>query len=164
MRRLLTAAVATVAAVAIVLLVLPLTVPASGAEPITVRAVVETDRVYAGESFVYRVIVEGATPQVEPQLPALDAFEVAYEGGQDVSSHSISIINGRRTETIIEQYYFQYRLTALSPGQHTIPAATLTIDGQTYRTQPIAIAVVQPDRASGLQAQTGAGKGAGIRR
>ena len=144
MRRLLTAAVATVAAVAIVLLVLPLTVPASGAEPITVRAAVETDRVYAGESFVYRVIVEGATPQVQPQLPALDAFEVAYEGGQDVSSHSISIINGRRTETIIEQYYFQYRLTALSPGQHTIPAATLTIDGRTYRTQPIAIAVVQP--------------------
>ena len=122
MRRLLTAAVATVAAVAIVLLVLPLTVPASGAEPITVRAVVETDRVYAGESFVYRVIVEGATPQVQPQLPALDAFEVAYEGGQDVSSHSISIINGRRTETVIEQYYFQYRLTALSPGRaHHFP-------------------------------------------
>ena len=143
MRRL-TAIVATVAAVAAVLLVLALTVPASGAEPITVQAVVETDRVYAGESFAYRVIVEGATPQVQPQLPALDAFEVAYEGGQDVSSHSISIINGRRTETVIEQYYFQYRLTALSPGQHTIPAATLTIDGGTYRTEPIAIAVVQP--------------------
>ena len=135
---------ATVATVATVLLLLALTVPASGAEPITVRAVVETDRVYAGESFVYRVIVEGATPQVEPQLPALDAFEVAYEGGHDVSSRSISIINGRRTETVIEQYYFQYRLTALSPGQHTIPAATLTIDGQSYRTQPIAITVVQP--------------------
>ena len=143
MRRL-TAIVATVAAVAAVLLVLALTVPASGAEPITVQAAVETDRVYAGESFVYRVIVEGATPQVQPQLPALDAFEVAYEGGQDVSSHSISIINGRRTETVIEQYYFQYRLTALSPGRHTIPAATLTIDGRTYRTEPIAIAVVQP--------------------
>ncbi len=143
MRRL-TAIVATVAAVAAVLLVLALTVPASGAEPITVQAAVETDRVYAGESFVYRVIVEGATPQVQPQLPALDAFEVMYEGDQDVSSHSISIINGRRTETVIEQYYFQYRLTALSPGQHTIPAATLTIDGQTYRTEPIAITVVQP--------------------
>ena len=143
MRRL-TASVATVAAVAAVLLVLALTVPASGAEPITVQAAVETDRVYAGESFAYRVIVEGATPQVQPQLPALDAFEVAYEGGQDVSSHSISIINGRRTETVIEQYYFQYRLTALSPGRHTIPAATLTIDGQTYRTEPIAITVVQP--------------------
>lgn len=143
MRRL-TAIAATVAAVAAVLLVLALTIPASGAEPITVQAAVETDRVYAGESFAFRVIVEGATPQVQPQLPALDAFEVAYEGGQDVSSHSISIVNGRRTETVIEQYYFQYRLTALSPGQHTIPAATLTIDGQTYRTQPIAITVVQP--------------------
>ncbi len=143
MRRL-TAIVATVAAVAAVLLVLALTVPASGAEPITVQAVVETDRVYAGESFVYRVIVEGATPQVQPQLPAPDAFAVAYEGGQDVSSHSISIINGRRTETVIEQYYFQYRLTVLSPGQHTIPAAALTIDGRTYRTEPIAITVVQP--------------------
>ena len=143
MRRL-TASVAAVAAVAAVLLVLALTVPASGAEPITVQAVVETDRVYAGESFVYRVIVEGTTPQVQPQLPALDAFEVAYEGGQDVSSHSISIVNGRRTETVIEQYYFQYRLTALSPGRHTIPAATLTIDGQTYRTEPIAITAVQP--------------------
>ena len=127
-----------------VLLLLALTVPASGAEPITVRAVVETDRVFTGESFVYRVIVEGATPQVEPQLPALDAFKVAYEGGRDVSSRSISVINGRTTETVIEQYYFQYRLTALSPGEHTIPAATLTIDGQSYRTQPIAITVVQP--------------------
>ena len=144
MRRLLAAAVATIAAVAIVLLVLALAVPASGAEPITVRAAVETDRVYAGESFAYRVIVEGATPQVQPQLPALDAFEVAYEGGQDVSSHSITIVNGRRTETVIEQYYFQYRLTALSPGQHTIPAATLTLDGRTYRTEPIAITVVEP--------------------
>ena len=143
MRRL-TAIVATVAAVAAVLLVLALTVPASGAEPITVQAAVETDRVYAGESFVYRVIVEGATPQVQPQLPALDAFEVAYEGGQDVSSHSITIVNGRRTETVIEQYYFQYRLTALSLGRHTIPAVALTIDGQTYRTQPVAITVVQP--------------------
>ena len=129
---------------ATVLLLLALTVPASGAEPITVRAAVETDRVFAGESFAYRVIVEGATPQVEPQLPALDAFEVAYEGGHDVSSRSISVINGRTTETVIEQYYFQYQLTALSPGRHTIPAATLTIDGQSYRTQPIAITVVQP--------------------
>ena len=143
MRRL-TAIVATVAAGATVLLLLALTVPASGAEPITVRAAVETDRVYAGESFAYRVIVEGATPQVEPQFPALDAFEVAYEGGRDVSSRSISVINGRTTETVIEQYYFQYRLTALSPGQHTIPAATLTIDGRTYRTQPVAITVGQP--------------------
>ena len=143
MRRM-TAIVGTVAAATTVLLLLALTVPASGAEPITVRAVVETDRVYAGESFAYRVIVEGATPQVQPQLPALDAFGVAYEGGQDVSSRSISIINGRRTETVIEQYYFQYRLTALSPGRHTIPAATLTIDGRTYRTQPVAITVVQP--------------------
>ena len=142
MRRL--TAIVPVAAVATVLLLLALTVPASGAEPITVRAAVETDRVYAGESFAYRVIVEGATPQVEPQLPALDAFEVAYEGGHDVSSRSISVINGRTTETVIEQYYFQYRLTALSPGQHTIPAATLTIDGRTYRTQPVAITVVQP--------------------
>lgn len=143
MRRL-TAIVASVAAVAAVLLVLALAGPAAGAEPVTVRAVVETDRVYAGESFAYRVIVEGATPQVQPQLPALDAFEVAYEGDQDVSSHSITIVNGRRTETVIEQYYFQYRLTALSPGQHTIPAAALTIDGRTYRTEPIAITVVQP--------------------
>ncbi len=143
MRRL-KAIVAAVAALAAVLLVLALAGPAAGAEPVTVRAVVETDRVYAGESFAYRVIVEGATPQVQPQLPALDAFEVAYEGGQDVSSHSISIVNGRRTETVIEQYYFQYRLTALAPGQHTIPAATLTIDGRTYRTEPIAITVVQP--------------------
>ena len=144
MRRLPTAAIVTTAAVASVLLLLALTVPASGAEPITVRAVVETDRVFAGESFAYRVTVEGATPQVEPQLPALDAFEVAYEGGHDVSSRSISVINGRTTETVIEQYYFQYRLTALSPGQYTIPAATLTIDGRTYRTQPVAITVVQP--------------------
>ena len=55
-----------------------------------------------------------------------------------------TIVNGRRTETVIEQYYFQYRLTALSPGQHTIPAATLTLDGRTYRTEPIAITVVEP--------------------
>ncbi len=136
--RLLTATVATV------LLLLALAAVAAGAEPVTVRAVVEADRVFAGERFVYQVLVEGATPQLEPQLPALDAFEVAYEGGQDVSSHSISIVNGRTTETVTKRFYFQYRLTALRPGQHTIPAATLTIDGQPYRTQPIAITVVQP--------------------
>ena len=146
------------------LLLLALTVPASGAEPITVRAVVETDRVFAGESFAYRVTVEGATPQVEPQLPALDAFEVAYEGGQDVSSHSISIVNGRRTETIIEQYYFQYRLTALSPGQ--THHSRSDVDDR-WPDVPDAAGChhrCPADRAPRLQAQTGVGKGAGIRR
>jgi tetratricopeptide (TPR) repeat protein len=94
--------------------------------------------IYAGLPFVLSVVAEDFDE--EPQ-PVVAGFDVP--GGKvtfiDVSpnvSTSISIINGRRSESRRVQYVYRYRVVVDKPGGYRIPAITVTQASKKASSQP----------------------------
>jgi hypothetical protein len=79
----------------------------------------------------------------EPELPYLDGLNII---GSSTSSQ-ISIINGVTSSSKI----YQFRLQPVRPGDVTIDPISVTIDGQTYSTDPILIRVSQGSGAAQSQ-------------
>jgi hypothetical protein len=80
--------------------------------------------------------VEGQMRSVpEPRLPSLEGFQV-YSSGR---SQQVSLVNGQFSASIA----FNYILQPTRVGKHTIGSAEITLDSQTYRTQPIEVEVLE---------------------
>jgi DNA-dependent RNA polymerase auxiliary subunit epsilon len=75
-----------------------------------------------------------------PRLPPLPDFLV-QEGG---TSTRTEIVNGRISSSVD----FSYTLTPRRPGRFTIGPVTVTVKGETYQSDPIAITIHPPEKAS----------------
>ena len=112
---------------------------------IQIDAVVEKDTLSVGESFIYQIQINGSDkasgfPEDRWADPGFTRnFNVEFLGGQNNSSRQVSIINGRRKETVNNAYIISYSLTPLAVGSLTIPSVTLFIDGNKYTTRTIKI-------------------------
>ena len=117
----------------------------AAAQEISVRAAVESESVYMGQSFVYQIQVEGSDEVSQPDIsPLQQLFTVEYLGGSSNNSQSISIVNGRMERQVRRGYVFQYRLTPRTKGDVTIPAVAVKVKGQTFSTNAIRLGVNQP--------------------
>ena len=117
-----------------VLAMLLLTVPALAQSPITAK-VNRTD-ITTDETVNLVVTVSSqslAAPR--PELPPLDGFEIVGTG----STSQISMVGTKITSEA--RYRFQLRPT--KTGKLTIPPITLTVNGQTYSTDPLTVTVTQ---------------------
>ena len=115
------------------------------AEPITVQAAVERTEVFEGESFAFQIRVQGSESPDAPDISELEkVFSVESLGGQQNSNSSVTIINGKVSQTVERGYVFSYRLTATRTGSFSIPSIQVTADGQTVSTEPIPIRVTAP--------------------
>ena len=108
------------------------------------EAAVEKLDVYVGESFVYQIQVEGTNTPDEPKLAGLSGFSVEELGGQQNSSQSVTIVNGRMNRTVRKGYVFSYRLTPQQAGALTIPAIPVTAAGKTVHTRQVTIRARAP--------------------
>jgi hypothetical protein len=117
---------------------------AVSAEPFRADAVVEKTDVFTGEPFTVQIQVLGSEHPERPDLSDISEFSVAFQGGQQNSSSSVTIINGRMTQNVRRGYVFSYQFTAQRTGRVTIPAIAVHSDGQTAQTQPISIYVREP--------------------
>jgi hypothetical protein len=118
---------------------------ASAQETPTVNAAVDKNEVVVGEPFVFQIQVNNVSEAETPDLSALEGdFTVEFGGGKRNSSESISFINGRTTRVVSLQYLINYRLTPKRAGRVEIPAITLTVEGHTLTTQPVAVQVNPP--------------------
>ncbi|KPK10232.1 MAG: hypothetical protein AMJ56_08560 [Anaerolineae bacterium SG8_19] len=70
-----------------------------------------------------------------PTLPSLDGFNIVGSG----SSSQISIVNG----AISSQLTYNYRLQPYATGDLVIEPISVTLNGQTFSTEPITVQVVQ---------------------
>lgn len=113
-------------------------------QPITVSARVSSPRVYVGESFILQIEIDGASSVPTPTLPAIEGLESRFRGGQDTSSQSTVIINGRRTDSSKVGYAMQFDLVITRPGSLMIPPITVNVGGKEYVTQPISVHAVPP--------------------
>jgi hypothetical protein len=115
------------------------------AQEIRVQAYVESETVYTGESFIYQIVVDGADNATPPATSAFGAdFSAEFLGGQNSSSQSITVINGKMERQVQRRYVMQYRLTPRRKGALTIPAVPVTVKNQAFNTNPVTIGVDQP--------------------
>ena len=117
--------------------------PASG-EPLKVEAALESQEVFLGETFIFQIQVSGSNRPQRPKLRGLNDFKVAFQGGRQNSSNSISIINGRMTRETKRGYIFSYQLTPQRTGSLTIPPIKVQVDGQTLTTRAVQVSVQKP--------------------
>jgi len=111
-----------------------LTVPALAQSPIT--ASVDRTTISDNETVTLTVVVNSQSLTApRPTLPPLDGFDIVGTS----TSNQISMVG--TTITSEGQYRFQLRPT--KTGTLTIPAITISLNGQTYSTDPITITVAQ---------------------
>jgi hypothetical protein len=104
-------------------------------------ASVNRTTVGTGEQLLLTVTVVGENigGVPSPHLPDLPDFDV---GGRSSSqSTNIQFINGKVTQQ--QTITYVYTLYPKQTGEFTISACTIEFDGQTYKTQPIAITVIK---------------------
>ena len=114
------------------------------AATITAQTAVGATDVFLGESFEMQIQISGSDQPGRPNLAGLHNFTVQPNGGGPNNSSSVTIINGRMTQSVKKSYILNYRLTPKRTGRVIIPAITLTVEGQTVRTGAVAINVQKP--------------------
>lgn len=107
--------------------------PAIALAAVSVEMTVDRTQVAMGESLGMQVKVTGSKSAGEPQISGLEAFQVTSTG----SSSQVQIVNSSVTSSKV----FQYQLSPLKSGLTTLGPASVTVDGETYRSQPVTIAV-----------------------
>lgn len=115
------------------------------------QAVVEKNRVYVGEPFILQIQVDGADNPEQPDVRPLTDFDVSFSGGQQNSSQSISIVNGKMSRISHQGYVFNYQLSAKKEGNLVIPSLEVKIDKQTLHTEPVNIFASQPQERDDLK-------------
>lgn len=118
------------------------------AENISVRAMVEKETVALGESFMFQIEVEGndlSSSTTPLDMSPLKDFTVESMGNRSNSSSSITIINGQMNKVETHGYVMSYRLTPKKLGQTVIPSLSVPVGSQVFKTEPIALQVVQPE-------------------
>lgn len=117
---------------------------ASARAEVSVQAAVDQQEVFVGETFTLQIQVEGSDAPGEPDVSPITDFQVEARGGQQNSSESVTIVNGRMSRVSHHGYVFNYGLTPKRAGRLLIPPLTLTVDNQAYQTQAIAIMAKKP--------------------
>ena len=137
------------AAAALAVLALPATAAAQSA-----RVFLSQNPVPLNGQFVLNVEVSGSqSVDGDPALPDLSAFAVYLGSG---TSTSMQFVNGRMSTTFTIQYRFQ----ATQEGTFEIGPVTVTVGGQSLRTDPLTIEVSAAP-AAGAGGRGGAGGRAG---
>ena len=109
-------------------------------------------QVAAGGKFRIEFILEGADG-TNLTLPELSGAELLY--GPEVStSMSASIINGRASSSYSQVFTMLYQ--AVTPGRHTLGAATIIADGKKLSTRPTTIEILPSGSNPAPQHQPGA--------
>lgn len=106
--------------------------------------------VVKGAQFRLTYIIQGGKGtdfQVQEDIKGFDNLF----GPATSQSSSISIINGKRTDNFTMSY--AYTLLAKEEGTFTMPAATVKVDGRTYKSNTATVKVLPPDKNAPAQDQ-----------
>lgn len=118
---------------------------------VAVQATVDRNQVGEGDviNLIVTVSSQNSVNVSEPRLPALPGFELinSTTSQQTRSSYSNGQFTTEQTRSFI------YMLAVAQKGNLTIPEIPVTVEGQVYKTQPIAIAANNPRTAPNNQAR-----------
>ncbi len=105
---------------------------------ISVTATVSESTIYAGQQLQLDITVSGDFSDVSrPALPDFSDFRLV--SSIPSTSRNLSYVNGVSKAS----YTYSYNLVAQQTGTFTIPAISITVNGQPYQTQPITVEVIK---------------------
>lgn len=84
-------------------------------------------------------------PQQDIDLPQFQGFQLLM-GPSVFSSSSINVVNGKVTTN--KSFTYSYILLATEKGKHTIPTASVVVDGKTYESAAKTIEVLEGNTAT----------------
>lgn len=117
-----------------------------------VRAELSHRATEVGEPVQLQLVVSGSARSVRPPEIKVDGLEISYVGPS--TSQSIQVINGNLTAETTT--IFIYQVVAKRAGDFTIPPLELDVNGQSYRTEAVALKVeksTDPAVAAGKEAK-----------
>lgn len=103
---------------------------------------------YVGEPFIMQVTAAGFEEEPTPEVTlgkSPDGLRIAFLNVSPSVSSSITIINGRRTESRTVVFRFNYRVTGVRAGDFLVPSVTVKQGGKSARTNPLTLAVRKID-------------------
>ncbi len=104
----------------------------------TINIEAGSDKIGLNETLSIQVIIDKRATKVDmPTAPA--HTQLAYQGMS--TSFNISIVNGRRTT--MNNYIYNFVFQADQIGTYVIDSFNVTVDGKTYKTDPLTIEVVK---------------------
>ena len=110
--------------------------PASAA---TFSATLDRNTMTAGESATLILTFSGGEPQSNPAVPSVAGLSINYAA----HSREFNIVAGRYSSSLI----YKYVITAVQPGEFTIPAIRAQVDGAILASQPLTLKVLKDDQA-----------------
>jgi hypothetical protein len=123
--------------------------PLVHAADLTFTADVDRTTVSMNETLTLQLVLAGGRVSIpQPSLSDIPGFRATFAG----QSQNINYVNGH----VSSQLIFTFALAPQSPGEHVIPAVSITVGGQTISTNPIPIKVVSG--SAGPPAATGNGQ------
>jgi len=118
----------------------------SGIAPAQIRVfaqVESTTDIYIGETFDYRIIIDGEEKPGQVELAPLAKYNPQSLGGGPASQTSIRIINGKTTRNVIKRYVMNYSLTVTEAGRVLLPSVAVTVNGTVYKTNPVELNILK---------------------
>ena len=110
---------------------------------------ISPNRIWPGESAVFRVQVRNLAKSVTPDLSYLEGeFDVEYLGSDPLSRSMTITINGKTTVTEERGETFVYRLTPKRGGTIQIEPPIVESDGVPLSAAPAILRVMEPDDAN----------------
>ena len=111
-----------------------------------IEANISASEIFVGESIDLQIEIRNVNAPSSPDTSAISQqFEVSASGNQSRNQSSTFIINGRVSQQNVLSHVYVYRLTPKVSGELTIPSATVTIDGQTFSSNPVRLRVLEPE-------------------
>jgi BatD DUF11 like domain len=114
-------------------------------DEINAVALPERTTVFVREPFLFEIQVSGTENPEKPDMSSIKGASVRFRGGQQNSSSSVSIINGRMTKNVKKGYVFSYQIIPLKVGRLTIPSLVIKTDSTTVQTNLVVIQVKKPE-------------------
>ncbi|MBL4590489.1 MAG: BatD family protein [Phycisphaerales bacterium] len=114
---------------------------------VTLQAEAARESVYVGDSITFQIFLRGADTNTLPSIEFPDSVRGVYRRSGRQSFRSTRIVNGRQQQTINDRITFLYTITIIEPGKIIIPAATIRIGPNEYRSNAVMIESVLPQLA-----------------
>ena len=120
-----------------------------------VRLGIDTQDIFLGETVTFQIQVsvddDSNDKVVMPDFPESEDYTVVPRPPATGTSSSISIVNGKRSESRTTTTTYSYQITPKRMGQVMLPAMGIKIGGKTYRTQEVPITVRKPEKLDDLK-------------
>lgn len=113
---------------------------ACGAAGVNISAALDPQFVTLGESASLSISFQGTSQQPAPPVPEVPNLQIRYLG----PASQVSIVNGQVSATVTHKY----SVTALAPGDYSIPAIRAEVGGSVVSTSPLQLRVLKPEAPS----------------